>query len=289
LRYIRTLAEEVLQECCEGVSTTILWRNIQDLSNATFENFMMNVIKTCINNFSNACGEVVDYSLDFFKSIYSLLRKHDTKAFETYYAVVRELLPQLKTNVFVSPQHFPKRRSFFNVISVIWVNGESVEYLYQIHKIIQEGLAAGTPVSFCMYLHDITGIIEPIDRHESFEVVVDLALADLKMLFAQHFKDEKSISLYLADPFFTKIFCRLVLALITDVSRKLYFETHTDIPLKIHALLAPLVSLMASGGLSGDIPPQLGVILEKMVGLHPLAPLVDFSKVGGALKGCEGY
>ena len=222
---------------------------------------MMNVIKTCISNFSNSCGEVVDYSLEFFKSIYTLLRKHDTKAFQKYYEVVKELLPQLKTQVFVLPQHFPKRRTFFNVISVIWVNGDSVDYLYEIHKIIQEGLAAGTPSSFCMYLHDITGIIEPIDRHEAFEVVVDLALADLKVLFAQHFKDEKSISIYLADSFFCKIFCRLVLALITDVSRKLYFETHTDIPLKIHALLAPLVSFMASGGLTGDIPPQLAVML----------------------------
>lgn len=161
----------------------------------------------------------------------------------------------------MNPQQFPKRRSFFNVISVIWVNGESVEYLYQIHKIIQEGLTANSPVSFCMYLHDITGIIEPIDRHESFEVVVDLALADLKMLFAQHFKDQKSMAAYLTDPFFSKIFCRLVLALITDVSHKLYFETHTDIPLKIHALLAPLISLMASGSLSGDIPAKMAVIL----------------------------
>lgn len=42
---------------------------------------MMNVIQTCIANFANPCGAVVDYSLDFFRSIYSLLRKHDTKAF----------------------------------------------------------------------------------------------------------------------------------------------------------------------------------------------------------------
>ena len=126
LRYIRTLAEEVLQECNEGESTTILWKNIQELSHASFENFIMNVIKTCIANFAHPCGEVVDYSLDFFRSIYSLLRKHDTKAFEAYYSIVRELLPQLKTSVFVQPQHFPKRRTFFNVISVIWINGESV-------------------------------------------------------------------------------------------------------------------------------------------------------------------
>ena len=111
-----------------------------------------------------------------------------------------------------------------------------------------------------MYLHDITGILEPIDRHESFEVVVDLALEDLKTLFAQHFKDEKSVALYLADPFFSKIFCRLVLALINDANRKLYFETHSDIPLRIHQLFFPLVSRMARAS-EIEPPPQLPLIL----------------------------
>lgn len=76
---------------------------------------------------------------------------------------------------------------------------------------------------------------------------MDLTLQDLQSLFELHFKSEQHINQYLDDPFFSKILCRLILALITDVNRKLYFETHTDIPLRIHRLLAPLVRQMASG------------------------------------------
>lgn len=88
LRYIRTLSEEILEECIDGVSTTILWRNIQDLSNATFEEFLKNIINICIRNFSSLNNEIIDYSLDFFKSIYTNLRKCDTKAFQAYYSIV---------------------------------------------------------------------------------------------------------------------------------------------------------------------------------------------------------
>jgi hypothetical protein len=48
---------------------------------------------------------------------------------------------------------------------------------------ISANINTGTSASFCQYLHDITGIIEPIDRHESFEVITELALIDLKRLF----------------------------------------------------------------------------------------------------------
>lgn len=88
LRYIKTLSEEILEECTDGVSNTILWRNIHDLSNATFEDFLKNIINICIRNFSSANNEIIDYSLDFFKSIYTNLRKSDTKAFQAYYSIV---------------------------------------------------------------------------------------------------------------------------------------------------------------------------------------------------------
>jgi hypothetical protein len=123
LRYIKTLAEEILQDCSEGISTTNLWKNIEELSKATFQSFMMNIINICIYNFNNSCSEIIDYSLEFFKSIYTNLRKHDTKAFQTYYAIVKDLLSAIHKTIFVDPQYFPKRRTFFNVISVIWMNG----------------------------------------------------------------------------------------------------------------------------------------------------------------------
>jgi hypothetical protein len=99
---------------------------------------------------------------------------------------------------------------------------------------ISANVLSGTSASFCQYLHDITGIMEPIDRHESFEIIAELAIMDLGTLFSMHFKDQNSINYYLNDSFFMKIFCRLILSLISDINRKLYFETHTSIPLRIH-------------------------------------------------------
>jgi uncharacterized protein YggT (Ycf19 family) len=89
-----------------------------------------------------------------------------------------------------------------------------------------------------------------------------------------HFKDENAIIFYLNDPFFMKIFCRLIIALISDINRKLYFETHTDIPLRIHELIYPLVSKLVTP--FRDVPYQLASILEKMINLNPLAPLISF-------------
>ena len=288
LRYLKTLSEVILTECHEGVSTTGLWLNIFELSKASFESFIMNIINVCISNFTHSSGEVVDYSLEFFKSIYIHLKKHDTRAFQIYYGIVKELMAAVRTNVFVTPQTFPKRRTFFNVISVIWVNGEPIDYIYEIHQLVSASIHSGTAESFCRYMHDITGIIEPIDRHESFEVVAELALVDLRALFALHFKDEATRLTFLSDPFFMKIFCKLIVALLNDLNRKLYFETHTDIPLKIHELIFPLVKQMVAS--CREIPRQLPGILEKMITLNPLAPLISFEGIVGLMReqNCEG-
>lgn len=61
-----------------------------------------------------------------------------------------------------------------------------------------------------------------------------------------HFKDEKTIDSYLSDPFFVKIMSRLVVSFVTDVNRKLYFETHTPIPYKIHEIVYPIVSKLVN-------------------------------------------
>lgn len=99
---------------------------------------------------------------------------------------------------------------------------------------ISANITSGTSNSFFQYLHDITGILEPLDKLQSFEIITDLAIRDLQVLFQLHFKDQESINTYYNDPFFVKIFSKLVLAFITDINKKLYFEVHTDIPLKIH-------------------------------------------------------
>lgn len=49
----------------------------------------MSVIAICVNNFKdNTNNEVLDYSLEFFKTIYITLKKFDSKAFVQFYNIV---------------------------------------------------------------------------------------------------------------------------------------------------------------------------------------------------------
>lgn len=45
------------------------------------------------------------------------------------------------------------------------MNGDSIDYIYEIYGMISANIQQGTSESFYQYLHDITGVIEPIDRH----------------------------------------------------------------------------------------------------------------------------
>ena len=73
----------------------------------------------------------------------------------------------------------------------------------------------------------IKGIIEPLDRHEAFEIIAELTLIDLQKLFSMHLNEPVKVQMFFSDQEYMKIFCKLILALISDINRKLYFETHT--------------------------------------------------------------
>lgn len=168
------------------------------------------------------------------------------------------------------------------MISVIWINSNTISYIYEIHDLIVSKLESGTPESFFQYLHDITGLIEPLDLHQAFEVLTELAIEDLIRLFSLHFSDANKVALYFSDQMFMKIFCKLVYALISDINRKLFFETHTKIPLKIHNLIFPIIKILAQGGF--EYSKRFTNILEKMVSLHPLCELVPFPNIVKALQ-----
>lgn len=158
--------------------------------------FIENAIKLCIRNFKSHNTEIIDYSLEFFKAIFFNLRKNDDPSFLPFYDIVGTLLSNIHATVFAHPQFAHKRRAFFNAISLIWVNTDNLAYLYQIHAIVAAPLtgnsanASGSSVSnivptmaqngslcgFHQYLHDITGILEPVEKHEAFQVIAELAL-----------------------------------------------------------------------------------------------------------------
>ena len=109
------------------------------------------------------------------------------------------------------------------MISLIWINSDAVNYIYEIYQLISNKIDSGTPESFFQYLHDITGLVEPLDIHQAFEVLTELALEDLTKLFNMHFQDPKTVMMYFSNQMFMKIFCKLIFALISDINRKLFF------------------------------------------------------------------
>ena len=80
-----------------------------------------------------------------------------------------------------------------------------------------------------------------------------------------------------------KTFCRLVQSLIADINRKLFFETHTKIPLRVHGLVFPILKVVAQGGFD-YYPKNFANILDKLIGLHPLKELVPFNNISNILK-----
>ena len=67
-----------------------------------------------------------------------------------------------------------------------------------------------------------------------------------------------------------KVFCKLTHSLVNDINRKLFFETHTKIPLQIDGLISPILrELVTIEGL--EFPINFASILEKKVLLNPLA------------------
>jgi hypothetical protein len=87
---------------------------------------------------------------------------------------------------------------------------------------ISSNISNGGVEGFYQYLCDCTGIIEPTSG-EPFEMIAELCLTDLKFLFSTHFKDETSSQAFFSDPLFNEIFCRFVLAIVSDIKSRLCF------------------------------------------------------------------
>ena len=83
---------------------------------------MLYILKKCLSNFTVPNEVLIDYSLEVFNSIYTNLKKNDKPQFENFYNLVNEMLANIDKTVLAEPKFFKKRVSFFNVISIIWVN-----------------------------------------------------------------------------------------------------------------------------------------------------------------------
>ena len=78
-------------------------------------------------------------------------------------------------------------------------------------------------------MHDIRGILETIDTAESFQVVVELAIEDLKWMLPTILSVE-NISQVFSDEYFLKTFCKMILEFVRDYCRRLTYHVQTDLP-----------------------------------------------------------
>ena len=105
---------------------------------SSFNAFLEYNIKLCINNLQSDKNEIIDYSLELFKTIYTALKKHDHQSFEILYELVSDLLNKINETIFANPNYYHKRRDFFNIIAIIWVNSDNIDYIYKIYNLVQE-------------------------------------------------------------------------------------------------------------------------------------------------------
>ena len=81
---------------------------------------------------------------------------------------------------------------------------------------------------------DLTGIVEHIDRQQSYEVVTDLMVGRLKSMIAEILPSDQHKLAFLNDEGSCKVFMQFALAFLTDINRKLYFCTHIPVPILLH-------------------------------------------------------
>ena len=65
------------------------------MGNCSFDTFLEYNIQLCINNFRSDKSEIIDYSLELFKTIYTSLKKQDHDSFEKFYSLVKDLLDNI--------------------------------------------------------------------------------------------------------------------------------------------------------------------------------------------------
>lgn len=97
-------------------------------------------LKKCYSNFTIPNNAILDYSLEVFKIIYTKLKKYDKPQFQAFYALVTEMLQNINSTIFADPNFFKKRVTFFNVISIIWLNSQDYHYIYEVYNLILKQL-----------------------------------------------------------------------------------------------------------------------------------------------------
>jgi hypothetical protein len=91
------------------------------------------------------------------------LKKYDNLAFQRFYEIVKNLLTSIGNTVFANEKYYYKRRKFFNVISIVWLNSGEMSFVYDVHKLIvaschQHRSPQDSRVLY-QFMYDISGLM----------------------------------------------------------------------------------------------------------------------------------
>ena len=95
----------------------------------------------------------------------------------------------------VKPEFVKLRIDFFSVISMVWISQNQITFVYKILNNIRASLGGNQDLlHFMRYLIDVTGILDPVESSEIFQVLVELILADLEHLLPRFLGNEEQIN-----------------------------------------------------------------------------------------------
>jgi hypothetical protein len=88
-------------------------------------------------------------------------------------------------------------------------------------------------------MHDMRGILEPIEDSDCFKIIVELAIEDLSVVLPIMFRSKATVKALFEDEMFIKAFCKMTLQFVTDYGRRITHHVQTEVPFLIHDLFKP--------------------------------------------------
>ena len=156
---------------------------------------MTEIINYTVNIFTVPNYTLIQNGLSLFKNLFTSLCKIKHKSYTKYFEVVEQVSRDIDQTMLVKPEFVKLRIDFFSVISMVWISQNQITFVYKILNNIRASLGGNQDLlHFMRYLIDVTGILDPVESSEIFQVLVELILADLEHLLPRFLGNEEQIN-----------------------------------------------------------------------------------------------
>lgn len=187
LHYIQTLITQILTEVEDGVSSTYLWKFMEESLEMTFETFLTKIIEYTVSILMVPSFTLIENALELFKATFTKLCRIRHRSFKRYFSIVEEVSKKIDNTMLAHPEYIKLRIDYFSVISMIWITEGQVSFVYRIITNIRKSLGDNDDyIHFLRYLTDLTGILQPVESSEVFKTLVELILMDMATLLPHY-------------------------------------------------------------------------------------------------------